>query len=248
MKNVKRFISEINRVYTTNLTKVRVGGQGDGGYVTLDQLNEKTSMMYSAGVGDDVSFELDFKQQHPNVWFKLFDPTIESAPVLNDSIFSKTELRLGEIEGRNNLLKMDIEYDEWQTLMEMPERTIKQFSQIVMEIHLVHIAPSQGRSPYFTGMYNKAYDRMNNILFGYYADVLHWLNEMFYIHHIHPNNSLPKINLGGFSFPPLMEVSFVRKELVNTCNGVPSYPTELDVPNKSDRPDIENFYPIGNLC
>jgi len=242
-------MSEINKVFSTNLTKVRVGDKVDGGYVTLDELNKLTTMVYSAGIGDDVSFELDFKTRYPYTWSKMFDPTIEFAPVVADSIFYKTDIILGELEGNNNLLKMDIEYNEWETLHRWDEGILKSFSQIVVELHLIHVVPSHGRSPYFTGMYNTVYNRMNEELFGYYANALEWLNKHFYIYHIHPNNSLPKINLGGFSFPPLLEVSFVRKDLVSTCNGTPSFPQEgLDYPNKTDRPDIENFYPIGAIC
>lgn len=252
MNNVKRFISEINKVYGTNLTKTRVGWCGDGGYITLEELNRKTTILYTAGIGDDIAFELDFKHNYPDTRFKLFDPTIECLPIVepvDKFIFSKSNLIIGEMEGNNNLLKMDIEYDEWETLMNFDEDIYKKFSQMIIEFHLVNISNSSEKSPYFTQVYNKAYDRMNDILFGYYSNILEGLNSLFYIYHISPNNSLPKINIGGFSFPPLLEVSFVRKDLVEAKEAKLMYPMRnLDYPNKIDRPDIENFYPIGRLC
>ena len=251
MKNIEKFMCELNTTQVVNLTKERIGNQSDGGYVTLKELNEKTTMIYTAGVGDDVSFELDFKTKYPSTWFKLFDPTINGMKLdtgLKDFIFSRSELNIGEIEGYNNLLKMDIEYDEWQTLMDLNENIYESFSQMIIEFHLVDVARSQGRSPYFTRMYDKAYNRMNEVLFDYYLYVLRGINSLFYIHHIHPNNSLPKVTVDGFTFPPLIEVSFVRKDLVSTCNGFPRFPVNgLDYPNKLDRPDITNFYPIGDI-
>lgn len=255
MNNLEKFLAEINSIYTVDVAKVRLGNFYDGGYVTLDKINAMTDKVYSAGIGDDVNFELAFSELYPSAEFILFDPTIEECPLKNNKFdFHKAELDLSGLEGDHNLLKMDIEYDEWASFYTMKQEELSKFSQVIVEFHLITVPKSVGRSEYFTGMYNKTYDKMNDMLFEYYKRVLAGLNKLFYIHHIHPNNSLPKIRVGAYEIPPLLEVSFVRKGLVGAweCErGNRSYPIDgLDYPNKTDRSDIENLHPIGGhgLC
>ena len=84
-------------------------------------------------------------------------------------------------------------------------------------------------------------------MFETHYKVLKKLNDLFYIYHIHANNSLPKVELNGYSFPPLIELSLVRKDLVKNTNMTNEiFPVKgLDFQNKTDRDDIEDFYPIG---
>ena len=76
--------------------------------------------------------------------------------------------------------------------------------------------------------------------------MLRRLNEFFFLFHIHANNSLPKVNLGGQTFPPLLELSWVRKDLARYRRVTQEkYPIKgIDYPNKNDRPDIEKVYPF----
>ena len=251
MNNIKRFLSEINKVYDCDgLTKFRIGNKSDGGYVLLKELCNKVNTIYSIGIGDDVSFEVDFISKYPDTWFKMFDPTIDCLPDKHDRfIFYKSDiqaLELSEIPN-NSLLKMDIEYSEWDNLLSLDEKVYKKFSQMIIEFHIVDIPNKQGMSPYFSNFYGKIYEDMNEVLFGFYFRVLQGLNELFYIFHIHANNSLPKIEVGGCIFPPLLEVSFVRKDLVgDVITTYGDFPLSgIDFPNKTDRPDITNVYPLG---
>jgi hypothetical protein len=78
---------------------------------------------------------------------------------------------------------------------------------------------------------------------------LTWLNTRFVLFHIHANNSLAVVNVGGHWFPPLLEASYVRRNLlpdVFLTKHKGQFPIEgLDYQNKSDRPDIINYYPLG---
>jgi hypothetical protein len=218
MNNVKKFLSEINKVYDCdNLTKFRIGNKSDGGYVLLKELCDRIKTIYTFGVGNDVSFELDFIERYPDTWFKMFDPTINRLPTRhNRFVFYKSDiqaLELSEIP-EDSLLKMDVEYSEWEDLLTLNEKVYKKFSQMLIEFHIVDVPDKQGLSSYFSNFYKEIYRDMNNVLFGFYYRVLQGLNELFYISHIHANNSLPKIEVGGCRFPPLLEVSFVRKDLV----------------------------------
>ena len=88
--------------------------------------------------------------------------------------------------------------------------------------------------------------QINEGIFIKYCLALEKLNEHFYIFHAHANNSLPLIEVNGYKFPPLMELSFVRKDLVACAMPtIETFPVEgLDYPNKTDRPDIKDWYPI----
>ena len=250
--NVDRFLKEVNEVYNPKLTKIRLGNHMDGGYAVFHELCQTTTDIYSCGVGEDINFELDFVDKYPNTerWFRLFDPTIDCLPETHDQfMFQRTK---GDFSGeipQNSMLKMDIEYDEWEELLDMDDKILERFSQIVVEIHAIDIVNKQGLTSYFTEFHKSIYDSFNKVIFGLYARVLGGLNQMFYLCHVHPNNSLPMVTVNDKTFPPLMELTFVRKDLVPDAYKISLLnPTKgVDYPNKTDRPDID-YYPIGERC
>ena len=250
--NVKKLLDEI-RVYDCELTKTRLGRPGDGGYVVLRELCEKTPKVYSFGVGDDTSFEREFADRFPQAEIILHDPNVKELPssdrrlsFLRYGIGLKYD-RLSEVvEG--SLLKMDIEWDEWATFLNFDEAELRRFSQLVVEFHLVHLVPEvDGHSPYFQQFHRDVAEKINEEMFGLYYEVLFKLNQAFRICHLHANNSLPPVQVNGLFFPPLLELTFVRKELIAAARPTAqSFPVPgLDHPNKIDRPDIVNYYPLG---
>jgi len=250
MDNVTRFLRGI-KVYDCNLTKTRIGDERDGGYVALKELCEKTDVVYTFGVGGDVSFELDFVKRFPVKGIKLFDPTINRLPV---SCPEFDFFKVGIGSERNTLediwtsglsfaiLKMDIEWDEWEILRKVSDKTLLRYSQLLIEFHIVQIpyVAAESYSPYFQAFMKSTCSKINNKLFGMYYEVIEKLNRLFFCYHIHANNSLPETSAYGYSFPPLIELSFVRKDLVgDVCKTVCSFPIkDIDYPNKSDRPDV----------
>ena len=143
---------------------------------------------------------------------------------------------------------MDIEWNEWKTFLNL-EPDLIGFDQILVEFHLIHAESKEDLSPYFQNLYRSAFKVINNNLFDMYCEVLEILNLNFYIFHIHANNSLPMIIVQGHTFPPLIELSFVRKDFVTKAIlSMENFPVKgLDFPNKKDRPDIVNFYPWGQI-
>lgn len=256
MNSLRLFFNEINKVYDCNLTKIRVGNKHDGGYITLKEICEKTKKVYSFGIGDDIGFEMDFVKRFSNSIIQCFDPTIDSLPVYPHNMFTE-KLSLNKENpkclkniDRDSLLKMDIEWNEWDMvgLSEMFYlKNIIRFDQIIIELHLLHVKPENGMSLYFNRLYTEFGNNINEWLFEKYYRVIKTLNNIFYIFHIHPNNSLPKVSIGEYTFPPLIEVSFVRKDLVSIVYDThTNFPVKgLDFPNKIDRPDIFDFYPLG---
>ena len=249
---VRRCLDNI-KVVDCDFLKVRLGNdKGDGGYVVLGEVCRNTHNLFSFGIGDDVSFELDFANRYGGKdYIFLFDPNLEEPP---------GEHRLfrfypWSFNGRMfppagpSLLKIDVEWSEWDGFLSMDEGMMSLFSQIIVEFHFMHVIrlPQGDHSPYFYRFYQSVYDNVNVCLFQKYAEVLEKLNRHFRIFHIHANNSLPPVTVGGVTFPPLLEVSYVRKDLVSEfCPTVWEFPNpSVDVPNSSDRPDIENYYPMG---
>lgn len=258
MENMNLFFNELNKVYDCNLTKIRIGNQHDGGYIALKEICEKTKFGYSLGIGNDIGFEVDFIKRFPDVKIECFDPTIESLPKHsnNESFKNLTFKKLGPVSinkiQNDSLLKMDIEGCEWDAIIGSTGMfsimNLMKFNQILIEIHLLHVEPRKTKSDYFNSLYQRFADSVNESLFHNYYSALKSLNHFFYIFHIHPNNSLPKISIGEYKFPPLIELSFVRKDLVDTVYDThTNFPVDgLDYPNKTDRMDIFDFYPIGD--
>jgi len=250
MDNVGKFLESIV-VRDCGLTKIRVGNDGDGGYVVYKELCEQSKVVYSVGVGDDIGFELDWVKKFPNTKFELYDPIIDRLPQEHKR-FSFHRFGLGlkykplKNIVKDSTLKMDIEWDEWGAFQVFDVNELKKFSQMLVEFHLVHVETPMGLSPYFTKFYGNVLTQVNEDLFASYYDVMKFLANWFYIYHIHANNSLPAIKVGEYMFPPLIELSFIRRDLVRKA--IPSnedFPiVGLDFPNKSNRPDILDYYPM----
>ena len=237
-------------VYDCGLTKMRFGNQGDGGYIMLVEPCYASSYLYSFGIGDDVSFELDVVRKFPRIKVKMFDPFITDLPENHDNFefykqsISRDSLPLVGVE-HNSILKMDIEYNEWEFINKIGEDVLQEFSQLIIEFHFLHVTHPDNLSPYFQKLYSGFTDGINQELFSRYHQCLHKINKFFYCYHVHANNSLPEIKLFDSKFPPLLEMSFIRKNLVNFSKPYRGeFPIPgLDYPNKPDRPDIVGCYP-----
>lgn len=251
MNNVEQFLNEVE-AFDCGLTKIRIGNEYDGGYVLLEELCERTDIIFSLGVGDDVGFELDFAEKFPGVQrIHLIDHTINTLPEKHPKFFFHEENARNVCERLdpmgNTLLKMDIEWCEWDILDRLKHSILNEFSQMVVEFHVIHAQTKKGLTPHFHSLYDYALEEINDRVFEEYLEVIKKLNGLFYTFHIHANNSLPKVKMNGVQFPPLIELSFVRQDLVNRA--IPTkkhFPIKgLDFPNKTDRPDIKDVYPLG---
>ena len=65
-------------LYECPFPKIRIGNNGDGGYVVANHISSTPyDLLLGAGVGPDISFEIDFCKKFPNVPCVLFDGTVE---------------------------------------------------------------------------------------------------------------------------------------------------------------------------
>lgn len=212
----------------------RVGLPGrDGGYVMLNNFSE-SSIAYSFGICDDVSWDnimaemgYDIYQYDHTInalpWYRKefhwFKEGIAGTDTENEQLKSLKYFldRNGHSDKKNMILKMDVEGAEWDFLETVTPEVLKQFDQIVFEMHnLVRSKDSK------------------RIL-----RLLKKLNKTHVLIHIHGNNCGVQLKMGNTIFPDVIETSYVSRDKykISELESV-SLPINLDFPNDRGRNDI----------
>jgi FkbM family methyltransferase len=213
----------------------RLGRDHDGGYVmVIDKLTG--GVAYSLGISDDVSWDRSMADRGYDVY--QYDHTIDDLPDYNekfhfhrvgisgygrdDATFQSldTVLRSNNHVGRDDLvLKIDIEGAEWDVFSSILDTTLLSFRQIVVEFHWFGRA---GDDEFFA----KAYAALSR------------LRTHFDPVHVHANNHYGFQIVGGVAVPDLLEVTYIRKGIYQTKPSDRVFPTEIDQPNWTARPDL----------
>lgn len=209
----------------------RVGGTSDGGYVMSQGWSSATAAI-SIGIGAEDSWDFAVAEQGIPVW--QFDHTIHGPPREHalltwvpqglgaESAVDPSLLTFERIvdlcpSSGDLLLQVDIEGAEWQGLA---QADFSRFSQIVIELHLLH---RLGKEEHF--------DEANQMLGR--------LTRDHRVVHVHPNNCCGLRMVAGLAIPPVLEVTLVRADfLVDPVRISASAPTSLDRPNVPQRPEI----------
>ncbi len=130
---------------------IRCGKDNDGGYVMVDNICEGDTC-YSFGINDDVSWDHFFANLGCEIY--MYDHTIKTLPYENDKFhwhpigigsreglsgplktMEEILIQNGHIENEDIILKMDVEGVEYDAFLAMNEKIIKNFKQIVIEVH-----------------------------------------------------------------------------------------------------------------
>lgn len=220
----------------------RYGGNHDGGYILAEDLLEKSDIIYSYGVGPSegwITFDRHmlamnkkvymydnlingFWTSHPNLVFK--SEYVNSQNILQHIYENKHE------NNTNMILKMDIEGNEFETLINSSTELFTYFNQIAIEIH--DLTNNHSEPQYLINADNEHERWMNKIR------LFSKLNEYFYLVHIHGNNYSDKVIHG---VADVLELLYVRKDCIG--DGVcvsnercPRY--ALDFPNDVYKPEI----------
>lgn len=213
--------------------KVRIGGDGDGGYVLLDRLDPAQVVM-SFGVGPTVTFERDLAERGHRV--VMFDHTVDALPDAHPafiwhrlglaarddapcSLYAlPTLMRRLPPSDHPPILKMDVEGAEWPALAVLDPDVLGGFAQITLELHgLLSL-----EQPPFNAQALAA---------------LRVLRRDFVPVHVHANNYGRLDYVGGFACADTIEVTFARSGLYPDAPSATIYPTALDTPNFAERPD-----------
>ena len=224
------------------LHKRRLGTRLDGGYVVADDL-ENIHAAYSFGISVEVSF--DYALAEAGIPVRMFDHTVEGPPVAHPNFsFHKQGLgptvdpdsslftlehhirQCGDMGRTDMLLKLDIEGAEFDSLIAAGPGLLRSFRQIVIEIHWLQRLADPA--------YRDAFCRMMACL----------LNG-FHLVHVHGNNCGPVVILEGLPVADVLELTFVRSDLIVPLPSSTVYPTPLDYANDHTRPDhLLWFFPF----
>lgn len=219
---------------------LRVGGDRDGGYVMADDFDGIVGAV-SAGVGDDVSWDLAIADR--GIPVVQLDHTVAAPPRVHPQFdFRRRKLvpdppldangaTLGGLlaappfdRGGDAVLKVDIEHDEWAVLDAASPAQLARFRQIVVEFHWIErFADPDWRA---------TARRVTAKLAGGHRAI-----------HVHGNNASPFTIVAGVPLPRVIEVSWLRRDDRHFVPADRVCPGPLDRPNMPDRPDLTFVLP-----
>lgn len=230
LKKLAQKIRPIN----TNIELLRIGADEDGGYLIPNDL-DGISSCYSPGVDQIASFETGLLKY--GIPSHLADYSVDAPPKgTSAASFIKKFIGANNIEnfislekwiedtGGNSiekdlLLQMDIEGAEYESILSTPNSVLNRFRIIAIEFHNIETWAQS----HFLSLVEATFEK---------------LLSQFYVVHSHPNNAMGIVDLNGFLAPRLIEITFLRKDRVNSTDGYAKLPHKADRPNLLDRPDI----------
>lgn len=213
------------RPYKITDKLIRLGNpSGDGGYIIPETILSDVDVLYSFGIGDNMSFEDDFsvKTNHKPVY--MYDPTVNVTPKQDNQRFFKHGLSGCYKENYNNfinyydmnhdtptkvLLKVDVEAAEYEWLTHTDISVLSSICPcVIIEFHYI----------------------TNPII----DTVMESLLQHYNIIHMHPNS------YGGWSdgIPDVPEITFLNKSY-DIYDGyvVQKYPLDIDKENNGAKPN-----------
>jgi hypothetical protein len=232
--DVLEFLNLIRPRHLVSDFKVRIGADGDGGYVMTSRSRD-SNLVISIGIGDQVSFDLALAEGGARVL--QFDHTIAGAPVDHPNISFhrqgwgphdegqlvclRTMMAMADwSDARHPILKFDTEGAEWASLDVAESTDLERFEVIAGEFHG------------FQSLMHRDY-------FSLTRRVLEKLSITHHPIHLHANNATGIVLVHGVPIPPLLEITFLRKTSgIFGAHSTEPIPGPLDRPNLADRPDI----------
>ena len=216
----------------SQLNLIRLGGENDGGYLVPDDL-KNIKYNFSPGVGDYSNFEKDLLKY--GIKSYMADYSVNLKKINKEFFFIKKYI--GPFDKKNYLsinswiesaikndksdliMQMDIEGDEYQTLLSLKEDNLKKIRIMILELHNLR--------------------EIKNIFFYKIVKaVLEKLNKYFYVCHIHPNNTCCLNIISKIPIPNAIEVTFIRKDRVRKLNYNKSFPHPYDRPCSNKKKEL----------
>ena len=108
------------------------------------------------------------------------------------------------------ILKLDIEGDEYASLIDISKENLKKVRILVIEFHDLR-------------------NLRNDIFLNLFDKVINKLNNYFYVCHLHINNISKIKKIGDYLMPDMIEMTFIRKNRVkNFSSKFSILPHKLD--------------------
>lgn len=231
-EDIAAFLATI-RPLETEHPLIRIGDDGDGGYLVPDDLGG-IGACFSPGVSTIAHFETDLAKRGIKCF--LADASVETAPVAgemfdferkflgvkNGGSFITLEdwIRRKAPDASDLILQMDIEGAEYRVILSTIQEVLRRFRIMVIEFH------------HLTSIYDRSGLDLVSLTFSR-------LLEDFAIVHIHPNNRIRPVTFNSFDTPPLIEFTFLRRDRVTSSRPAHIFPHPLDRKNVAGRPDID---------
>jgi len=214
------------RPLETSIPLIRLGPNGDGGYLVPDDL-AGIRACFSPGVSDISGFESDCADRGLQAF--LADRSVDG-PANAHSNFHFTKKFVGAVSnedfmtldewvavsvGQNSedlMLQIDIEGFEYETFLCASPALLERFRIIVAEFHGLE------------QLWNKPY-------FDVVSRVFEKLLQGHGCVHIHPNNCCGSVSFVGLEIPSIMEMTFLRKDRISGPTFQTKFPHPLDFDN-----------------
>ncbi len=205
---------------------IRLGPEGDGGYLVPDDLKGVKSC-FSPGVEGISGFELDCADMGMNVF--LADKSVEK-PSESHELFQFTKKYLGVTTNADFmtlddwvtssapriedelLLQIDIEGFEYEVFLSASDQLMKRFRIIVVEFHQLD---QFWNEPFFK-LASRAFDKI--------------LQTHTCVHN-HPNNWYGSIKNDNIEMPIATEITFIRNDRIHNPSFIKTFPHPLDIDN-----------------
>lgn len=229
------FLSRFRKHYVS-CDLIRVGGEGDGGYLQ-PKILESIKYCFSPGVSSTANFE---KELSDNYGIKSFmaDASVSQPPLIDSNFnfipkflasYSSKEFitlsdwlnsTIGSDEGAK-ILQMDIEGAEYDVLTFEDSDILSGFSIMTIEFHGLHAMFNKDFLHMISGIFEKIY-------------------KHFSICHVHPNNNCSVASLYDVEIPDVIEITFVRNDFLPLIlnNSNVHLPHQLDRKNLKKNADI----------
>jgi len=181
---------------------VRLGRNGDGGYILTVDTIKNIDRCYSYGIANETSFEECLAKSNSNIEFHLYDHTVDYSPRMPKAAFHKEGLAGSKIKDCNSfwshlddngdtsreiLLKLDCEGAEYDFFLSSNFERFASLHSMIIEFHDI------GK-------------RTND--FKYIIDSL---NKYFHIIHLHQNGYGGFSNIDGNSIGNVIEITFLNR-------------------------------------
>ncbi|WP_018331977.1 FkbM family methyltransferase [Actinomycetospora chiangmaiensis] len=212
---------------------VRLGDDGDGGYLAPDDLDGVVAC-FSPGVDNRASFELGMAAR--GVPCFLADGTVPRSPVEHELLHFRST-NIGVVDGPSTttmdswidgcappsgdlVLQMDIEGFEVPALLNISDRNLARCRIMIVEFHELD------------GLFARATLRQLQAVFDRLLAGHHLV-------HVHANNYGGVVSRRGVGVPRVIEATFLRRDRVASTRPVAHLPHPLDIRNAPHLPDVQ---------
>ena len=218
----------------------RYGSKNDGGYVLPKKAVAKSKFLISGGIEDNNDFEISLAKL--GIKGVQIDNSIDQPPLNHKNLRFKratlgrrSEINIDDVimsypQEQNGILKLDIEGSEYTVLKEL--KKLHRLNIIVVEFHNL----SRISSEEFWSEFERILDK---------------ISKTHVVVFMAANNCCGFSNIGGFPIPNVLEITWVKKSLVQgkKRHDYRKVKTSLMSANYSkDAPlDISALFPIDRI-